>query len=77
MVLSKSAARGLLPASAGAYLTAETPRQWAEAVLELRACGDETCRMAQQARDYVEQHHTWDEIGDTLHARLEQLQKPP
>jgi glycosyltransferase involved in cell wall biosynthesis len=75
MVLSKSAARGLLPASAGAYLTAETPRQWAEAVQELSACSDETRRMAQQARAYVEQHHTWDEIGDMLYARLEQLQK--
>ena len=39
MVLSKSAARGLLPASAGTYLTAQTPRQWADAVLSLRERG--------------------------------------
>jgi glycosyltransferase involved in cell wall biosynthesis len=73
MVLSKSAARGLLPASAGAYVTAETPRQWAQAVLELSACSDATQRMAQQARAYVEQHHNWDEIGEMLFARLEDV----
>jgi glycosyltransferase involved in cell wall biosynthesis len=76
MVLSKSAARGLLPASAGAYLTAETPRQWADAVLALSAGGDDILHMAQQARTYVEQHHTWEAIGDTLFARLERLQNP-
>ncbi len=76
MVLSKSAARGLLPASAGAYLTAQTPRQWADAVLSLHARGHEVLRMAQQARAYVEQHHTWDAVGDELYARLERLQKP-
>lgn len=72
-ILSPSVARGLLPQAARVHRIAGSAREWAAELLALRDDPAEADRLTALARWYVEQHHSWDAIGQTLYARLEQL----
>lgn len=71
-VLSASVARGLLPASAGCFVEAESVEQWVAALTGLARNPADANAMAGRARRYVEEHHNWDRIGAALVQRLRQ-----
>ncbi|MDE2367966.1 MAG: glycosyltransferase [Burkholderiales bacterium] len=69
-VLSASVASGLLAESAGTYLLAESPEQWAGQLRQLASDRAGALAMTERARRYVVQYHDWDRIGATLSDRL-------
>ncbi len=71
-VLSASVARGLLPASAGCFVEAESIEQWVAALTGLARSPADANEMAGRARLYVDEHHNWDRIGAALVQRLRQ-----
>jgi glycosyltransferase involved in cell wall biosynthesis len=69
-VLSPSVARGLDPASAGAFLQAREAGEWVDHVTRVWSHPAMSVRLAVDAREYVEAHHDWKAIGNGLSSRL-------
>jgi glycosyltransferase involved in cell wall biosynthesis len=69
-VMSASVARGLMSQAQGTHVIAGSAAEWVDRLREMASNPDMTHEMALRARAYVQQHHSWDEIGTRLVQRI-------
>jgi glycosyltransferase involved in cell wall biosynthesis len=69
-VMSTSVARGLMAQAQGTHVIASSAAEWAHSLTEMAQHPDRAHDMALRARAYVQQHHSWDQIGAQFVQRI-------
>jgi glycosyltransferase involved in cell wall biosynthesis len=69
-VMSVSVASGLMAQAQGTHVTASGAAEWAASLCEMANHPERAHDMALRARAYVQQHHSWDQIGAQFVQRI-------
>jgi glycosyltransferase involved in cell wall biosynthesis len=69
-VMSASVARGLMSQAQGTHVVASSAAEWVHSLSEMASHPDRAHDMALRARAYVQQHHSWDQIGAQFVQRI-------
>jgi glycosyltransferase involved in cell wall biosynthesis len=70
-VMSASVARGLMAQAQGTHVVAGSASEWVRSLNEMTDNPDRAHDMALRARAYVQQHHSWDQIGTQFVQRIQ------